>query len=168
MLQKDAHKGASVSLADGIVRAIIAQSCTRRKRVDTTGGFMITHPHLAQSLSNKGIVKDRINLIGMLQALQSGLEHHFIRGYLDGDGCIRGAYNPSVTFTGQHDLLKWIRATFHENLDTNPDLGIMNGKGICIINYCGINQARTITTWLYDGATIWMERKRAKIDSWPS
>jgi len=128
--------------------------------------IMITHPHLAQSLSSKGIVKDRTNLAGMLQTLPPGLERHFIRGYLDGDGCIRGAYNPSVTFTGQHDLLEWIRATFYENLGTNPDLGIMNGKGICSINYCGIRQAKAIINWLYEDATVWMPRKREKAEQW--
>jgi DNA invertase Pin-like site-specific DNA recombinase len=127
----------------------------------------IKNYHLGAMLHEKGIVKNRTAFQKTLQSIKPGLERHFIRGYLDGDGCIRGAYNPSVTFVGQKDILRWIRSTFYENLATNPNLRITKGKNIYSIGYTGINQARKIVDWLYKDATVWMERKRAKVDTWP-
>ena len=127
----------------------------------------INHYHLGETLQNLGIVKARNHFYRIEQSLPEHLYHHFILGYLDGDGCLRGNYNPSVTFVGQQDILEWIRMVFHKGLDTNPNLSILKGKGIYSINYVGINQSTLICQWLYRDATVWLQRKRDKFEDWP-
>lgn len=129
--------------------------------------LQVNSEKLTSDLRSCGIVPGRNQFHKAQAAIHSEVMRHFIRGYLDGDGCIRGAYNPSVTFVGQVDILEWIREVFHQELNTNPNLKIAKGKGIHTINYCGINQATLICQWLYKDATIWMQRKRDKFDSWP-
>lgn len=132
-----------------------------------TVALQINNPKLAKDLIDCGLVVGRERFFETQEKIHRDVRHHFIRGYLDGDGCIRGSYNPSVTFVGQVDILAWIRVTFHEELNTNPNLSIPKGRGIHSINYVGINQATLICEWLYKDATIWLQRKRAKFEGWP-
>jgi hypothetical protein len=130
--------------------------------------LQINNPRLVRDLADCGLVVGREQFYKTQERIRKDVRNHFIRGYLDGDGCIRGSYNPSVTFVGQPDILAWIRAIFHEELNTNPNLSILKGKGmIHVINYVGINQATLICQWLYKDATVWLQRKRAKFEEWP-
>lgn len=129
--------------------------------------LQINSPQIVKDLVGCGVIAGREQFYKAQAKIHPDVRHHFIRGYLDGDGCIRGSYNPSVTFVGQEDILAWIKQVFYEELNTNPGLKTIRGKGTCVINYVGINQATLICEWLYKNATIWLQRKRAKFEGWP-
>ncbi len=94
---------------------------------------------------------------------------HFIRGYMDGDGCIstymilrKGKKSPvfvcEIKFIGTYDMLYGIKKFF------NSEKNILINKHSprsCQISFAG-TKYRDVVNSLYDNATIYMKRKRDK------
>lgn len=94
---------------------------------------------------------------------------HFIRGYMDGDGCIstymklrKNRKSPmlicEIKFIGTYDMLYGIKKFF------NSEKNILINKhspNICQISFTG-RKYRDVVDSLYDNATIYMKRKREK------
>lgn len=135
-------------------------------KITKTVCLQINRSHMALALQKLGIIKGRGEAWRIGRFVPDSLHRHFIRGFLDGDGCLRT--KPSVTFIGQRDILEWIIEVFHKNLGTNAALAVSKTKSekVFTINYTGINQCMTITLWLYKDATIWLERKKERVGVW--
>ncbi len=115
---------------------------------------------LADRMRAIGIVPRRGNFHLTQAVLPKDLAHHFIRGFMDGDGCLtQSRNNPAIKFYGEADILSWIRLIFHEQIGTNPKLAITQKAGIKELGFCGGRQCRKIIRWLYEDATIWLSRK---------
>jgi len=119
--------------------------------------------HMAGRLKDLGIVVRRNEFYRLSPNIPDKLKHHFIRGYLDGDGCI--STNEQVVFLGQPDILEWIRDTLHNEVGASLNT-IRPRNGISEISWGGYNQARKIVDWLYKDATIFLGRKRLIADNW--
>ena len=100
--------------------------------------------------------------------IKENLHQHFIRGYIDGDGCIslrsyRGGKreNLQVTIVGTESLLNTLQFLFFKNLNMKykklQDKG--KAKGITI---GGNKQCRKLVNWLYKDANVYLDRKYAK------
>ncbi|HAR84094.1 MAG TPA: hypothetical protein DCR69_00020 [Clostridium sp.] len=99
------------------------------------------------------------------------LINHFIRGYLDGDGCIstyvmlkKGRKVPTfmceIKFIGTYDMLYGIKKYF------NSEKNILINKhspSSCQISFAG-KKYKEIVDSLYDNATIYLKRKKDKWD----
>jgi len=122
--------------------------------------------HLANRLNEMGVVKGRSHFSLTKQCLLLGLERHFIRGVLDGDGTIfltkKGG--PVIGFYERPDLLVWLRTYFAENLDTKPNKTITHSPPIAQLCYGGGIQVTRILKYLYKDATVFLERKKIKAD----
>jgi hypothetical protein len=147
----------------------------RKVKIPRTGEMTtacVYHAHsqyLAERLKGLGIVPRRGHFCLTELAIPSHLFHHFIRGFMDGDGSLtQSGDNPMIRFYGQTDILIWIRGVFHRELGTNPELTIRQKTGIKVIAFCGGRQCRKIVRWLYKDATIWLDRKRKIADGWDS
>jgi len=101
------------------------------------------------------------------------LERHFIRGVFDADGCINRtirirkgksgqiyiSYGGEFNIEGNKEFILAIQSRLVE-------LGLPNtstkysGKNINRVRYGGINQLRKIYDYLYEDATIFLERKK--------
>lgn len=119
---------------------------------------------MAQTLANYGIVKGRGNFIKLQHFIPNDLEQHFIRGFLDGDGCI--STNHSIGFLGQPDILTWIKDILVRNANASSSPTIRQRKGICEISWGGKIQILRLANCIYKDATIWLERKRAITERW--
>ena len=95
----------------------------------------------------------------------------FIRGYFDGDGSVsvfvsKGLRGKTISayysIAGTEELLMGIQDVLikHCNLNKNK---LVQSKGIKILTYGGTNQVEKIYHYLYDGCTVFMDRKRKKI-----
>lgn len=128
--------------------------------------LMVYSRHLANRLSQLGIVSHRLKFNRVLEHLDPTFASHWIRGYFDGDGCALKS-EPRISWAGQKNLLEWIRYKLSEELGLNPERNIFkHGNFIFEINYWGRKQTRKITNYMYKDATIWLERKRAIIENW--
>lgn len=80
--------------------------------------------------------------------------HHFIRGYLDGDGCI-GIDNNSIFFSivGTENFLNGLQKIFKTNNKNH------SGGNAFVYKVKGNKKALKILDYLYEDATIYLDRK---------
>jgi len=100
------------------------------------------------------------------------LVHHYMRGYFDGDGTIthlslgkgRTIRQGSFSMMGTYDFVKKYQAILVKNkiIDANK---ITNHGSIKRIMYCGNRRITNIYNFLYKDATIWLNRKKVKFET---
>lgn len=99
------------------------------------------------------------------------LIRHFIRGYMDGDGCISTymklrkdrktpIFNCEIKFIGTYDMLYGIKRFFNSEKDI---LINKHSPQSCQISFSG-TKYRKIVDVLYNDATIYLKRKKDKWD----
>ena len=117
------------------------------------------------------VVKDQLAKLGCLpqkthilkfpteKQVPKKLIHHFIRGYMDGDGCIYVSNNKiSLEILGTHDFLEG-----YKNWVNLGNSKIYNFKHSDIKRVCNSNaQALDILSRIYNNANIYLKRKYEK------
>lgn len=102
----------------------------------------------------------------MLSHVPSDLERHFIRGMFDGDGCI-GHYHYSYTskttyhfgYTGTRQICDYLRKVLCVSTkDVDEGNGFYTVRSSCRADIARIGH------FLYDDATIYMDRKKKIFD----
>lgn len=94
--------------------------------------------------------------------LKTCLDKHFIRGYLDGDGCINIKNKKSNTpqcrfsFCGTYEFLTVLKT----KLDVISKIQQNKNNKIHYLMFSGNKQCYRIGHWLYDDSTIYLKRKR--------
>ncbi len=103
--------------------------------------------------------------------IENLLIRHFIRGYIDGDGCWYqefkkyGKIAPSLSLVGTQDLLNKIHYILNKNCNLNSDNKKLSKSGnVYILKYGGTNITNKIIDYLYKDATIYMDRKKEITD----
>jgi hypothetical protein len=127
----------------------------------------ICNNYLYARLRECGVVKARTKLHRLKHNLPNEQFRHWLRGYFDGDGCARKTQ--TLEFSGQHDLLRWIRLKMSKQIGTQINQTLnpyKNTSKIVALNYGGVYQSKRIADWLYKDATIWLKRKREIINNW--
>lgn len=113
-------------------------------------------------LIKHGVVKNKSLILKPPTQVPENLLQHFIRGFFDGDGsltqykhkeCNYIAYN--INFTTTYDMAKWLQETLQIG-------GIFPDKRREQTWYYAIGgnqQVLTFCHYIYDNATIWLDRK---------
>lgn len=135
----------------------------------------IGNTKMANDLINLGCVprKSLILKFPSEEIVPQNLIRHFIRGYMDGDGCIstyyilkKGRHIPSfvceIKFIGTYDMLNGIKMFF--NSDKNVLIN-KHSKNSCQISFRCKKYLDKVYS-LYEGATIHMVRKKQKLDEY--
>lgn len=139
---------------------IVISSITVKGKQYMRCRLTVTNKHFKQQLINLGCFPRKTNLLVFNKNIfaEPELVYPFIRGYVDGDGCI------SYTRTGRLNLqiigsplfLMGIKEIF-------PEFGTMihdKRRNSCIrIISCSANKADKVLTKLYKNSTIFLQRK---------
>jgi hypothetical protein len=110
--------------------------------------------------------------------IPKSLERHFIRGVFDADGCMTKqiritrrksgrvyiSHGGEFSIEGNRELVSAIQLRLVE-LGLSANSINYAGKNVNRVRYGGINQLKTIYRYLYDGATIYLERKKELFDN---
>lgn len=94
--------------------------------------------------------------------------HHFIRGYMDGDGCIcntvskTGRLDCKITITSTYDFASNIQKILREEINVNSSISIGKNKITCDLKIGGNGQSYKFLKWVYKDAAIFMNRKNKK------
>jgi DNA-binding XRE family transcriptional regulator len=95
--------------------------------------------------------------------LNEDMHRHFIRGILDGDGCIQnyGKWDIKVDFWGTKHLCETINEILIKELDVNPNVPRKKKgtKSMFEVRWGGRLQVLKILNWLYQDATVYLQRK---------
>lgn len=127
----------------------------------------ITHQHLTKRAKELGIKTGRPSPRHILEMIPPRLFNHWLRGFFDGDGSATKA--KSVDFCGSLGLMELLKRIIAKQCNTNPNLKIVKHTtaNLYYLSYSGRINALKVADYMYQDATIWMERKRSVIESWP-
>ncbi len=115
---------------------------------------------LSKALAKQGCMSAKTFKL-VFPNIPTHLHHHFVRGYFDGDGCIhrrKNSDNYVVHILGTKAFMKGMS-------EIAPVDFYVKQRSKNTIWYGGIYKKADIIKfekWLYQDATIWMERKRNK------
>jgi hypothetical protein len=122
---------------------------------------------IVAGLARYGIVNRKSLILRWPEALPRDLSRHFLRGYFDGDGCfsVNGQGNPSIMFTSSLGFVDDCRRLLSEELGTgSPKTHLVQPTDrYGTLRYTGGRQVRKIVHWLYDDATVYMQRKHDRV-----
>lgn len=121
------------------------------------------------SLERKGCVANKSLVLKFpdCKILPEKYHRDFIRGYIDGDGCISFSTKNQtyvVGIVGTREMLISIRDILSNalNISTEPKIR-PKGRAFQLM-FSGRNQALKICHYLYDGAEDYLDRKREKFE----
>lgn len=125
--------------------------------------IVLTSQKTVNDLIDKGCVKQKSLILQPPKKVPEKLLSHFIRGFFDGDGSLmKYNYNnyPSyqIEFTTTYEMAIWLREIFGKGdvrKEKRRDFTWYYSIG-------GNRQVLDICHYMYDEATIWMDRKYAR------
>ena len=132
--------------------------------------LVITHKDLVKDLAKYTIVPRKTSTVTVPE-IRGELMRHFIRGYVDGDGCLsmyrhrKEGWKFGLSICGNPAFLQTIRDHF---LKITKSLGYMskrhknsksNVEALC---YSGCNTVPALVEYLYKDSTIFLNRKYEK------
>nr|DAJ27760.1 MAG TPA: endonuclease [Crassvirales sp.] len=113
-------------------------------------------------LIEHGCIPNKTFILKMPQ-LSNDLMRHFIRGFFDGDGCFESGKHFMITKTESilNDMNNIISAIL--NIEHGKIYYYKNKDSrICDLKFFKQDSVKKIYYWLYDDATIYLERKKDK------
>lgn len=123
--------------------------------------FIVTSEPMVRDVIRLGLTprKDSRRII---PPMEPQVERHFMRGVFDGDGTIARQGPRSICFSlvAWPRLIRQYQRILIDGVGLSETSIIETGK-VARVQYGGNTQVRRIGEWLYSGATVWLDRKRA-------
>ncbi len=126
---------------------------------------------VCHNLMQWGVVPNKTYIVKWPTNLDTNLEHHFIRGYFDGDGSIsKHPANPHFKLCGTEQFLITCQHKLHEACQVSftklqcrfPE----RENNIRSLEYGGRLQVLRIMKYLYQDSSIFLQRKRQRFDEY--
>lgn len=139
----------------------------RRGKMFQKGTLRVCSTYLCNSLISKGIIPRKTYIDSdVFCHVPDELLRHFIRGNMDGDGCIcrfiqYGKIRYRVDFLGRTKFIKELEAIFARKFSEDSFYSTT-----CVstwrLSICSASTILRVLDWLYSGATVFLERKHEK------
>lgn len=119
----------------------------------------IMNKHMVYRLDELGVVPNKTRKTKFPFWMKEELHSHFVRGLLDGDGCIPKCLD-RVSFCGSRQLMCDLAEVIEKNLGFRPSVGdYKQSKGISYIQVCGTQKRLALLDWIYNDADMKLIRK---------
>lgn len=119
----------------------------------------LKNKHMSLRLEELGIVQNKTFITKFPEYLRKDLIPHFIRGLMDGDGCVAKNLK-TVQFAGSHDMMCGLVDQFEKYLGfTAHIVEIKHSPGISSVAVSRLENKAKLLHWLYDDADLKLERK---------
>lgn len=118
---------------------------------------------MRNDLLNLGLIPRKSQIIDLptKEQVPEHLMHHFVRGYLDGDGCIYSfKSNCNVSICVSKIMGLTMKKLIKEVLNINS--AVRYSPGIYNLDISGRTQCLKFLDWIYEDATIYLDRKHEK------
>lgn len=125
-----------------------------------------TNKNITTSLIEKGCVPNKSKILEFptTDIVPEYLMKHFLRGFFDGDGCIhicsRNDKGVASWTCGSKSFLEDLKKFLEKTLDISKTVISIDYNGCCEYRHHG-NSALTVLQYLYDGCSIYLDRKYA-------
>lgn len=131
------------------------------------GTIVITSAKIFDSLSNFNIVPAKTLIYEFPNwLLDHPLVNHFMRGYIDGDGCFRTRYRGKcrnlhvyISLRGTEKFLLDFKKVLEKSCELQNNVSITFDCKVGRVEYGGNNATSKITNFLYKDATVFLPRK---------
>ena len=131
--------------------------------------LLISSQKIVEDLIKHGVVEHKTNVL-QKPNIDKHLIPHFIRGYIDGDGCITCSERKDKTIAykvkilGTESILDFIKAFIEENkiATINQYYKRQPDQTVSSIDFGGNEQVRNFLDLIYKDSTIHLERKYEK------
>ena len=130
-------------------------------------GFWITSEHMVKMLNSMGFVerKTYVNSEYIFTRIPEELKIHFIRGYWDGNGCVKlrqNRFGDIGVVCLNEKLLTAFTEYFNNRAGDNRFSKVFKDiNGYFRIVICG-EKAKTVCNWFYENCTVCLDRKYKK------
>jgi len=126
---------------------------------------------LAVRLTELGIIPERGEFAKTVGVVPPDLHHAFIRGMIDGDGYITRSdtkYTANIGLCGKEEAVEWVRHILVKRAGASQKPRPRRRRdGDCYeIAFGGRFQVGRLADWLYQGATVYLDRKKQLADYW--
>ncbi len=126
--------------------------------------------NISKDLDSLGVIKNKTYKCSFpYDKIPERLFNHFIRGMLDGDGCItieKKSMATRVYICGRRSLIAPIWDIIYKNTSVTyrefPLSKIYKDPEFCILGTSGNNLSKVVLDWIYGNSTIYLERKHNK------
>lgn len=122
--------------------------------------------HLSDTLSQKGVTPKKSLTITFPEWLDEHLYHDFIRGYVDGDGCIsKNIHSAGVYIVGTKSFCESLGRIFEDSLEITtyhinmPGRAKENNTNTRTIQVNGVENVKRLLDWMYKDAELYLQRK---------
>lgn len=122
--------------------------------------------HFANTLANKGVVPNKSFKLTFPTWLNVEFYSHFIRGYIDGDGCIsKDVHRAGVYITGTKSFCESLANIFENMLGITsyhiniPCMAKENNTNTRVIQINAFDDAKKLLDWVYADANLYLQRK---------
>ena len=131
-------------------------------------GWTLSGPSFVATLKDLGIHPQKTHRM-TLPFVPRNLQPHFVRGYCDGDGTI-GTYrvqrgrSVNVKMVGNAAFLSGLREVIYSHVEIygKTDVRLANKRSLYEIAFTTREDVLRLLAWMYDGATLCLDRKRDK------
>ena len=134
---------------------------TSKKGSQPQGRLLMRSQKTVNDLIDKGCVKQKSLILRPPKNIPDDLIRHFIRGFFDGDGSLikyertKNSIAYSINITSTYEMVKWIKQVFQMG-QIFPE---KRREQTWYFTVGGNQQVIKLYHYLYDEATIWMDRK---------
>lgn len=131
----------------------------------------IQSKRISKALNDYGAVSNKSLILQFPTCVPEDLMNHFMRGYFDGDGFIsdyepKPGGRPRFSVIGNKEFMEGFQKTLIKStgLKENKLMLKPNTPSLRILEYGGTNVVKTIREYLYNNATIYLDRKKQRFD----
>lgn len=134
---------------------------TSKKGSQPQGRLLMRSQKTVNDLIDKGCIKQKSLILQPPKNIPDVLIRHFIRGFFDGDGSLikyertKNSIAYSINITSTYEMVKWIKQVFQIG-QIFPE---KRREQTWYFTVGGNQQVIKLYHYLYDEATIWMDRK---------
>lgn len=119
--------------------------------------------HIVESLKSYGCVPNKTFKMN-IPNICNELFRHWLRGYFDGDGCIRiggeRKHQSYITFSsGNIEILNDICTYINKNLNVTTDLYVRKSSSCYEIRTFNINNTSALLNYMYQDSNVYLDRK---------
>ena len=120
----------------------------------------LTSVNMCKRLIKLGVLPQKTGKEYIADEIPKKLLHHYIRGVFDGDGITSVGKSKRSGFVGSINMITRILQELNENLTI-----FEAGKNKKVVYFLGGKEfSRKLYDYLYEDATIWLERKKARLE----
>jgi hypothetical protein len=138
-----------------------------KKDGDDFSVLYVSSIEMTSKLISLGCIPNKTFKTRFPEWLEKDLQRHFIRGLVDGDGCISisSKNKPVIDFTGTIELIHDIEKILKDTLDVDISIDQRHkdrDNNIYALRIYGFNKIKKFLDWIYKDATIYFKRKYNK------